>query len=214
MPVSSESNNLQPENRVQQVPTQATFRTSPLVWITLLSLYLALTIPLPYLAQVTGASVSPIWLCLGIGIGGIALFAALSDRVQLDEQGIQVDYPVWVPQFFRQGWSLSWAEVQGLKPRSTGQGGLVYYLLSTSGQAYLLPMRVVGFARLVRQVEARTGIDMTAVRPLAQPWMYLILLGLTLVLFLVDGSESWRWNPPAAEPPWVFWTAFTQSGMS
>lgn len=199
MPVS-QSNNLQPENRVQKVPTQTTFRTSPLIWITLLSLYLALTIPLPCLAQVTGASVSPIWLCLGIGIGGIALLAALSDRVQLDEQGIQVSYPLWVPQVFRQGWSLSWAEVQGLKPRSTGQGGLVYYLLSTSGQAYLLPMRVVGFARLVRQVEARTGIDTTAVRPLAQPWMYLILLGLTLVLFLADG--------------WVFWTALTQSGMS
>ena len=47
-------------------------------------------------------------------------------------------------------------------------------------------MRVVGFARLVREVQAKTGIDTTNVRPLAQPWMYLILLGFTLLLLLVD----------------------------
>ena len=47
-------------------------------------------------------------------------------------------------------------------------------------------MRVAGFSRLVKQVEAKTGIDTRDVRPLAQPWMYLILLGLTLLLGLVD----------------------------
>ncbi len=183
-----------------QTPTQSTFRVSPLIWVTLLCLYLALTVPLPFLAQTTGASISANWLLLGIGLGGVALWAALSERVLLDEQGIRVSYPVWVPQFFRRGWSLSWTEIQDLKPRSTSQGGLVYYLLSTSGRAYLLPMRVVGFSRLVRQVEVRTGIDTTAVRPLAQPWMYLILLGFTLVLFFIDG--------------WVFWTALTSANVA
>lgn len=173
------------------------FRISPLIRITILSLYLALTLPLPLLSQITGASTTHYWLLLGIGIGGVALFAVLSERVILDEQQIRVSYPAWVPRFFRQGWSLTWAEIQALKPRSTGQGGLVYYLLSTSGHAYLLPMRVVGFSRLVQEVEARTGIDMTGVRPLAQPWMYLILLGFTAIMWLTDG--------------WVLWTALTQA---
>ncbi len=35
-------------------------------------------------------------------------------------------------------------------------------------------------------VAAKTGIDTQDVRPLSQPWMYLILLGLTLLLLLVD----------------------------
>jgi hypothetical protein len=47
-------------------------------------------------------------------------------------------------------------------------------------------MRVAGFGKLVRLVEAKTGIDTTDVRPLSQPWMYLILLGCTLLLLLVD----------------------------
>ena len=163
------------------------FRLSPLIRITLLSLYLALTVPLPFLAQVTAAPTPPTLLWIGITIGFIALYAVLTERVILDDKGIQVTYPNWVPKFFRKGWSLEWSEVKELKPRTTGQGGIVYYFLSQSGKAYLLPMRVVGFAQLVRQVQAKTGIDTTDVRPLAQPWMYLFLLCFTLLLLLVDG---------------------------
>jgi hypothetical protein len=162
------------------------FHLSPLIRITLLSLYIALTTPLPFLAEATAAAVPPYILWVGIAIGFIGLYAVLTERVILDDQGIQVTYPVWVPRFFRKGWSLPWSEVKELKPRTTGQGGLVYYFLSQEGQAYLLPMRVAGFAQLVKQVQAKTGIDTTNVYPLAQPWMYLILLIFTLLLLLVD----------------------------
>jgi hypothetical protein len=148
---------------------------------------MALTAPLPFLPQATPAPIPPALLSVGIGFGALALYAALSTRVIVDDQGIQVTYPGWVPRFFRQGWSLPWSEVKELKPRTTGQGGLVYYFVSTQGKGYLLPMRVAGFARLVKLVEAKTGIDTTDVRPLAQPWMYLILLGFTLLLLVVEG---------------------------
>lgn len=173
---------------VNSVNTSASiFRLSPLIRITLLSLYVALTAPLPFLAEATAAPTPPALLWVGICIGFVGLYAVLTERVIIDDQGIQVSYPVWVPGFFRKGWSLPWSEVKQLKPRSTGQGGLVYYFLSHDGKAYLLPMRVAGFARLVNIVQAKTGIDTTDVRPLAQPWMYLILLGFTLLLLLVDG---------------------------
>lgn len=162
------------------------FHLSPLIRITLLSLYIALTAPLPFLAQVTAAPIPPAILFVGLGLGAVGLYAVLSERVILDDRGIQVTYPGWVPSFFRKGWSLPWSEVKELKPRTTGQGGLVYYFLSHEGKAYLLPMRVAGFAKLVREVQAKTKIDTTDVKPLAQPWMYMILLGFTLLLLLVD----------------------------
>lgn len=172
-----------------------TFRISPLIRLTLLLFYVALTVPLPFLADVTQAPVPPGALAIGLGLGAIALYAALSERVILTETGIQVAYPRWVPDLLRKGWSLHWADITALKPRSTGQGGLVYYFLTKAGEAKLLPMRVAGFARLVALVQAKTGIDTTDVRPLSQPWMYLILLGLTLLLLLID--------------IWTIWTAFT-----
>jgi hypothetical protein len=167
------------------------FRLSPLVRITLLSLYIALTVPLPFLAQVTNAPTPPALLWIGISIGFVGLYAVLTERVIVDDQGIKVSYPVWVPRFFRKGWQLPWLDVKELKPRTTGQGGLVYYFLSQDGKAYLLPMRVAGFSRLVKIVEAKTGINTTDVRPLAQPWMYMILFGFTLLLLLVD---AWTIN--------------------
>lgn len=175
------------------------FRLSPLIRITLLCLYVALTVPLPFLSLSTDAPVPPTLLFVGIGFGAVALYAALSEQVILNDQGIQVAYPGWVPCLFRKGWSLSWSQVKELKPQTTGQGGLVYYLLSKDEKAYLLPMRVAGFAQMVRQVQAKTGIDMTDVYPLAQPWMYLILLGFTMLLLLVDG--------------WTIWTAMTQGSL-
>lgn len=190
----------QPDVPLETAPVEPEIRMfyiSPLIRLTLLSLYIALTIPLPFLSQVAGSGISPYLLGVGIGLGGIALYAVLCERVVLDGETIQVTYPSWVPHFFRRGWSLSWTEIKALKPRSTGQGGLVYYVLSHSGQAYLLPMRVAGFARLVRQIEAFTGIDTTDVRPLSQPWMYFILLGFTVMLLAVDG--------------WAIWTVMTQS---
>jgi hypothetical protein len=185
--------NLQAQSESEQ-RTDSIFRISPLIRITLMAFFLALTIPLPFLARVASAPIPPVLLWVGIGIGAIALYGALSERVIVDEEKIQVAYPRWVPSFFRRGWALPWNDVKELKMRTTGQGGLVYYFLSQSSEkAYLLPMRVVGFARLVKLVEQHTGIDTTDIRPLSQPWMYLFLLGFALLLLLTDG--------------WVIWTA-------
>jgi hypothetical protein len=148
------------------------FHISPLIRLTLTLLYVALTIPLPYLAQVTAAPVSPIALSLALVIG---IAVTYPPRVKWIFQGV-----------FQRGWFLAWEEVESLKPRWTGQGGIVYYFVSRSQAAYLLPMRIAGFARLLNWVEAKTHIDTKDIKPLAQPWMYFILLGCTLLLLGLD----------------------------
>ncbi len=162
---------------------------SPLIRLTLLLFYIALIIPLPFLATATAAPISPNLLWLGAGVGLVVIYAALSEQVILDEQKIQVIYPRWNSWLFRRQWQLAWEDIKDLKMRTTGQGGLVYYFTNkSSDQAYLLPMRVTGFKKLVAIVQAKTGIDTKDIRPLSQPWMYLILLGCSLFLLLVD---SW-----------------------
>ncbi|MGC1308790.1 MAG: hypothetical protein WA885_16310 [Phormidesmis sp.] len=169
------------------LPESDSFKISPLIQLTLASLYTALVIPLPFLAAATDAPVPPNLLWVALIVGGVALYCGLSERVLVDDEGIAVTYPRWVRLLGRKGWSLRWKDITALKPRSTGQGGIVYYFLNQQqDRAYLLPVRVVGFARLVRYVEAKTEIDMRDVRPLSQPWMYVILLGCTALLLLVD----------------------------
>ena len=168
------------------------FKISPIIRITLYCLYIALTIPLPFLADFTNSPVPSPVLWVGIFVGAIVVYAALSERVILDDKQITVAYPDWVPDFFRQGWSLSWQEINNLKMRTTGQGGLVYYFTSDTGdKAYLLPMRIAGFNKMVNIITEKTGIDTTDIRPLSQPWMYLILFCCTMVLWLFDGWTIW-----------------------
>ncbi|MEM7064526.1 MAG: hypothetical protein AAF572_15355 [Cyanobacteria bacterium P01_B01_bin.77] len=163
------------------------FRISPLIKVTLLSFYGALLLPLPFLAQATDAPVKPTILVVLALLGAVFLGAGLSEQVHTSDEGIAMVSPLpW------RGWSLPWSEIKALKPRSTGQNGTVYYFITEAAdRAYLLPMRVVGFARLVRTVEAKTGIDTQDVRPLAQPWMYLFLLVMTVFLLLMDAWTIW-----------------------
>ncbi len=164
-----------------------TFNLSPLIRITLLSLYTALIVPIPFLADVTDAPVSSTWLWAGFIVGGIFLYGALSEKVLLDDEGIQVTYPQWFRLISRKGWSLKWSEIAQLKMRTTGQGGMVYYFVTQArDRAYLLPMRVAGFAKMVGIVEEKTDIDTSDVCPLSQPWMYMVLLSVTALLGLVD----------------------------
>jgi hypothetical protein len=105
------------------------FPIAPFIRLTLLLLYVALMGPLPFLAQATQAPVSPSLLTVGIILGWMGLYGALAQRVVVDDQAIAVTYPGWTRGLFRGGWRLPWDQVQTLKPRSTGQGGLVYYFV-------------------------------------------------------------------------------------
>jgi hypothetical protein len=169
------------------------FKISPLVRVALWSLYAALMLPLPFLARLNGGiepSVglqnSILWLGIAFGSGGVLLQMALSEQVHLSESGIAVLYPWWVPEPLRRDWALDWSDIVDFKARSTGQGGLVYYLVSRRRDGFLLPMRIAGFSRMLRAIELKTGIDTRDVKPLAQPWMYAALLGVASLLAIAD----------------------------
>jgi hypothetical protein len=169
-------------------PETLLFRISPLVRYTLYGLLFVLIFPLPFLMiHLKTTDAFPI-AAIGVLVGFMFLFGLMSQRVQTNAKGVCVAYAPWVPSFLAKGWNLDWSEVKDIRSRPTGQGGRVHYLVSKDEQqAYLLPMRIAGFAQFLRELEAYTGIDTTRVKPLAQPWMYLTLLGCVVLMFLMDG---------------------------
>jgi hypothetical protein len=179
----------------------AVFKISPLVRAALWGLYLALMLPMPFLVWLNPSlDFSLLWLGIALVTGGTLLQMVLSEQVRLDEEGLSVCYPWWVPALLRRGWSLKWSEIQDLKARSTGQGGLVYYLVSQERSGFLLPMRIVGFRRMLKLIQLKTGLDTGDVKPLAQPWMYALLLAVSLLLAIAD--------------IWIVWMAWIQLGVA
>jgi hypothetical protein len=169
---------------------EQSFSVSPVIRLTLLSLYGALTIPLPFLAKTTASPIPSLFLWLAILLGSLFLWAVLGEKVIVNQEEIKLIYPRWLP---RKGWSLNWSQIKELKLRTTGQGGIVYYFVTQArDRAYLLPMRIAGFSRLLEYITTQTGLDTANIRPLAQPWMYFLLFLLSLFLWLVDAWVIWN----------------------
>jgi hypothetical protein len=128
-----------------------TFRISILIKLTLGLLLIALTLPLPFLAVYTHDDLQLGLTLVGMVGGMVLLYLSLDDRVIVDEQGIKLVSSLPL----KRGWYLRWDEISALKPKTTGQGGLVYYFLTKSGSAYLLPMRVAGFIAILPMPKGR-----------------------------------------------------------
>ena len=151
---------------------------APLIRFTLISLYLALVLPLPVLAP---AELKPLlWVALPLGLALIS--ALVSEQVELSEGGIRVCHPVWCSWFLRRGWQLSWDQISGLTPVNTSQGGRVFYVRTTDGSAYLLPQRVQAFEDFLSRFSQRTGLDISTIGRISPPWTYQLLAGLCAIL--------------------------------
>jgi hypothetical protein len=186
----SASGTAAPEPEARPLQIHQVYPMAPLIRFTLLTLYLALVLPLPPLAPPPLRAP----LLVAVPLGLLLVLAASSERVELDDQGLRVGHPAWCRWLLRRGWSLAWSEVSGLTPVSTSQGGRVWYVRQRGGrsagggQAYLLPQRVARFDDFLARFSQASGVDTSAVGRISPPWTYrllAVLSGLLLVAELV-----------------------------
>jgi hypothetical protein len=175
-----------------------TFPISPLIRCAVQALYWGLVLPLPILLarqQATPLELGSLWIALLLGWG--VVLGSLSQQIQLNEEGMRATYPGWVPPFVRQEWQIRWADIERIEPRSTSQGGMVYYLVSRGGDRVLLPMRVTRFKQLLAEIRRHAQLEIGGLRPYVQPWMYGLLGCFALLLLLWDGMVAiWVWASP------------------
>ena len=151
-----------------------TYPMAPLIRFTLISLYLALVLPLPWLAP---PALQPLlWGALPVGL--VLILALVSEQVQLSASGIRVGHPRWCAWLLRRGWQLNWDQIRALTPVTTSQGGRVFYVRDAGGSAYLLPQRVQAFEAFLGQFGQATGLDTSAIGRISPAWTYQLLAAL------------------------------------
>jgi len=155
---------------------------APLIRFTLISLYLALVLPLPLQAP---AELQP-WLWTALPLGLAVILALVSEQVELSESGIRVGHPAWCAWLLRRGWQLNWDQITGLTPVATSQGGRVFYVRTADGSAYLLPQRVQAFEDFLSRFSQASGLDTSSIGRISPPWTYQLLAVLCGVFL---GSE-------------------------
>jgi hypothetical protein len=162
---------------------------APQIRFTLLVLYAALVLPLPSIAP---AHWQPLlWGALAFGL--LIVLAITSEQVILDHEGVQLCHPSWCRWWLRRGWQLQWAQVEGLTPMATSQGGRVFYVRSRAGhspgagqspQSFLLPQRVERFDAFLTQFSALSGVPTDSVVRITPAWTYQLLAAMSVTLLV------------------------------
>ena len=147
---------------------------APLIRFTLISLYLALVLPLPALAPTELQA----WLWASLPLGLVLILALVSEQVELSDSGIRVGHPAWCGWLLRRGWQLNWDQITGLTPVATSQGGRVFYVRTKDGSAYLLPQRVQAFEEFLSRFSQASGLDTSSIGRISPPWTYQLLAAL------------------------------------
>lgn len=157
---------------------------SPLIRFTLISLYVALVLPLPLLAP---EGLKP-WMVLGLILGFVLVNGLLSEQVETDDDGINVRYPGWIRWLFRRGWSMRWEDIRAIVPVGTSQGGTVFYLKAADLNHRLLPQRIERFDQFLGTLNERSSISTKGIGRLTPPWTYQVLAVLSVLM--VSGELS------------------------
>ncbi len=146
----------------------------------LISLYLALTIPIPFIAIDHLKIASIIIFVLGLYL----IIDITNDYVETCKNKISYKTSFISKTLGRKNWEVSWSDIKLIQSITTSQGSKVYYFNTFDGENFLVPQRVENFEKFLLIISTNTGIsinDMSYISPL---WTYKLLTSLSLLMII------------------------------
>ena len=156
------------------------FKTLFFVKSSLISLYLALTIPLPFVSSDQLKIISIIAFVLGLYL----IISITSDHVETCNNKISYKTNFIYKILGRKNWEIFWKDIKLIKSLPTSQGSKVYYFKTFKGDNFLVPQRIENFDKFLVIVSKKTGIainDITYISPL---WTYKLLTFISLLMII------------------------------
>jgi len=158
------------------------FKTLFFVKSSLISLYLALTIPLPFISIEKLKIPSIIIFLLGLYL----IINITSDYVETSGNKISYKTSFISKTFGRKNWEIFWKDIKLIKSLPTSQGSKVYYFNTDKGDNFLIPQRIENFEKFLVIVSNNTGIAINDISYISPLWTYKLL---TLLSFLMIIGE-------------------------
>ncbi len=158
------------------------FKTLFFVKSSLISLYLALTIPLPFISIEKLKIPSIIIFALGLYL----IINITSDYVETSNNKILYKTSFISKFLGKKNWEISWKDIKLIKSVPTSQGSKVYYFNTHQDENFLLPQRVEKFEKFLLIVTSNTGIDINEISYISPLWTYKLL---TLISIMMIAGE-------------------------
>ena len=156
------------------------FKTIFYVKSSLISLYLGLTIPIPFISIYQLKVISIILFFLGLYL----IINITSDHVETCNNKISYKTSFISRIFGRKNWEIFWKDIKLIKSLPTSQGSKVYYFNTNKGENFLLPQRVENFEKFLVIVSKNTGISINEISYISPLWTYKLLTLLSVLMII------------------------------
>ena len=156
------------------------FKTLLSVKSSLISLYLALTIPIPFISIEKLKIPSIISFILGLYL----IINITSDYVETCNNKISYKTTLISRCFGKANWEIFWKDIKLIKSLPTSQGSKVYYLINKKGNNFLIPQRVEKFEEFMLIIHKNTKLNVDEMSYLSPLWTYKLLTVLSSIMII------------------------------
>ena len=156
------------------------FKTMFFVKSSLISLYLALTIPIPLISTDNLKLISSITFIFGLFL----IFDVTSDYVQTCDTKIVYKTSFISKIFGKKSWEIIWDDIKLIKSYPTSQGSKVYYFITNKNKNYLVPQRLDDFENFLLLVGKKTGLKVDNLTYISPLWTYKLLTFLSILMII------------------------------
>ena len=156
------------------------FKTLFFVKISLISLYLALTIPIPFISIDKLRIISITTFFLGL----FFIFNITSDYVETCNNKISYKTSFISKVLGRKNWEIAWKDIKSIKSLPTSQGSKVYYFNTHEGNNFLFPQRLENFEKFLSIIYKNTNINISELSYISPLWTYKLLTVLSVAMII------------------------------
>ena len=154
------------------------FKTLFFVKSSLITLYLALTIPIPFIS----IDKLKIFSITAFVLGLYLIINITSDYVETCNNKISYKTSFISRTLGRKNWEIFWKDIKLIKSLPTSQGSKVFYFNTKKGDNFLIPRRVENFEKFLLIVSKNTGIATNELSYISPLWTYKLLTFLSVLM--------------------------------
>ena len=156
------------------------FKTLFFVKSSLITLYLALTIPIPFITIDKLRILSILFFALGLYL----IINITNDYVETCNNKISYKTSFISKILGKTNWEISWNDIKLIQSLPTSQGSKVYYFNTNKGENFLMPQRLENYEKFLLIVSKNTGLDINKISYISPLWTYKLLTFLSILMII------------------------------
>ena len=158
------------------------FKTLYFVKSSLISLYLALTIPIPLISNENVKIFSIFTFILGLFL----IINITNDYVNTCDNKISFQTSFISKILGKRKWEIYWKDIKLIKSLPTSQGSKVHYFITNNNESFLIPQRIENLEKFLLIVKDKTKLNVNQISLISPLWTYKLLTYISI--FMIFGE--------------------------